>query len=138
MTLNRALEFARAMEISEFQAAQISGNTPSVHRVHTRNKYPTNPKNRKPKLPPHTWNECKYCGRKHEASRSMCPASGQTCDTCKKKGHFAAKCLSTKQHRSTRNTKPPDRRRSRATMVQEDEDSREFAFKISSQLKRKQ
>ena len=39
---------------------------------------------------------CKYCGKKHEFKRGMCPAAEKKCKKCGKKGHFAKVCLSTK------------------------------------------
>ncbi len=137
LTLDKTLEVARAMEASEEQAAQMSGGT--VHRVHARSKYP--PKPTKPKFPspnksPPSTNmkieECKFCGRTHEASRSACPASGQTCSSCGGKGHFAKKCFKGK-HNKFQKSKPPDKRygKGRAHCVQEEEAPEDYAFKMS-------
>ena len=39
---------------------------------------------------------CKYCGKKHEFKRGMCPAAEKKCKKCGKKGHFAKVFQSTK------------------------------------------
>jgi len=36
---------------------------------------------------------CKYCGGKHEAIRTKCPAYGKICRRCKKVNHFHTVCL---------------------------------------------
>ena len=40
------------------------------------------------------WNECDYCGQRHQRGMRHCPAAGQTCDVCGKTNHFASKCRS--------------------------------------------
>ena len=40
------------------------------------------------------WNECDFCGRRHQRGMRHCPAAGQTCDVCGKTNHFASKCRS--------------------------------------------
>ena len=42
--------------------------------------------------------KCRYCGRKQRhVRRTECPAFGQTCSKCQKKGHFASVCISSKK-----------------------------------------
>ncbi|CAC5391513.1 unnamed protein product [Mytilus coruscus] len=36
--------------------------------------------------------ECNFCGYKHERKKEKCPAWGKTCDACKGRNHFKAKC----------------------------------------------
>ena len=36
---------------------------------------------------------CKYCGGKHEATRTKCPAFGKSCHQCGKMNHFYTVCL---------------------------------------------
>ena len=36
---------------------------------------------------------CKYCGEKHQAARTKCPAYGKTCRQCGKANHFHTVCL---------------------------------------------
>ncbi|KAL8567594.1 hypothetical protein ACOMHN_054407 [Nucella lapillus] len=38
---------------------------------------------------------CNFCGRKHEALKTKCPAWGKQCRRCNGKNHFQAKCRST-------------------------------------------
>ena len=35
---------------------------------------------------------CNFCGFKHESNKEKCPAWGKTCDRCKGRNHFKAKC----------------------------------------------
>ena len=55
---------------------------------HKRDRETTNSTNSKP---------CKFCGKKHEFKRDLCPATDKECHKCKKKGHFAAVCHSAKK-----------------------------------------
>ncbi|CAB4062959.1 unnamed protein product [Lepeophtheirus salmonis] len=36
------------------------------------------------------------CGKTHSHSKQECPAKGQSCNSCKKKGHYASMCQSSK------------------------------------------
>ena len=36
--------------------------------------------------------KCKFCGSEHERDRTKCPASGKTCNKCRRTGHFASVC----------------------------------------------
>ena len=38
------------------------------------------------------WNECDFCGQRHQRGMRHCPAAGQTCDVRGKTNHFASKC----------------------------------------------
>lgn len=61
-----------------------------------------------------------FCGSKQQQPRNICPASGQTCNYCRKTGQQAAK-----DHRTSKPTfqKPPpsDPRREHIRMVEQDE-----------------
>ena len=35
---------------------------------------------------------CKFCGKKHEFRKSLCPDWGKTCTLCGRKNHFASRC----------------------------------------------
>ncbi|XP_078368291.1 uncharacterized protein LOC144652146 [Oculina patagonica] len=42
--------------------------------------------------------KCRYCGHKQRhVRRTECPAFGQTCSKCQKKGHFASVCISSRK-----------------------------------------
>jgi len=153
LTLDQALAIAQAMESAETCAAQMKGS--QVNRVHARNKYPPKPNpqqqqrhrqqqpqkqqqsqkqqqvtraNRPSKeRHPNNHPECQYCGYHHGGSRNNCPASGQTCKSCHKLGHFARKCL----------IKQPQGRPRRTHCIQEDsspagQDPDSFVFKVGS------
>ena len=47
-------------------------------------------------IPSHDTHDCGNCGRKHPADKSKCPAHGQTCRNCGKRGHFAKLCRSSR------------------------------------------
>eukprot|EP00794_Sanderia_malayensis_P013665 gene13665-15094_t len=36
--------------------------------------------------------QCKFCGRKHQCKKELCPAYGKKCKNCGKSNHFAIKC----------------------------------------------
>ena len=40
---------------------------------------------------------CKFCGKKHEFKRNLCPAADKEYRKCKEKGHFANVCQSAKK-----------------------------------------
>ena len=42
-------------------------------------------------------NPCKFCGKKYEFKRELCPAADKEYHKCKKKEHFATVCLSGKK-----------------------------------------
>ena len=46
---------------------------------------------------PTSTRDCGNCGRIHAADKSKCPANGQTCRNCSKRGHFAHMCRSARQ-----------------------------------------
>ena len=35
---------------------------------------------------------CKFCGRKHLATKESCPAYGQECRNCRQENHFSKFC----------------------------------------------
>ena len=43
--------------------------------------------------------QCKFCGRKHQCKKELCPAYGKKCKNCGKSNHFAIKC--TKREKKT-------------------------------------
>lgn len=73
--------------------------------------------------------ECEYCGYRHPGPRSRCPASGQECRSCKKKGHFSVKCMLKKKQE----TGNPPRKNTHARQVQEntEQSDEDYAFSIA-------
>ena len=71
---------------------------------------------------------CFFCGSKQQHSRNMCPASGQTCNYCRKTGHFSNVCQqAAKDRRSSKPTSqkatPPDPRHVHIRMVDQEQSS---------------
>ena len=86
-----------------------------VHKVYQQkpqgNRKPSDKsRGRKPDFKEHNRSnpDCQYCGFHHGGPRSRCPASGQQCRKCSKKGHFANKCKS-KGQANAANPKEKDR-----------------------------
>ena len=102
------LEKAQAKEDVHIQALEIEGrkDLDSVNRTLTYRKKTgfKQAQARKAALSQTPSNQsaakCNFCDRHHAFGRNNCPASGKTCDTCGKRGHFAAKCRS-KQKKDT-------------------------------------
>ena len=110
LTLERAINIARSFEASQAQlkAMNPAGNERKIDvisRPKSRNippKHGTSAQaaqqcNLKSTQAAH-WhrdenpaNNCENCGRSHNKSEA-CPARGQTCNYCKKKGHFIQVC----------------------------------------------
>ncbi len=109
-SLTELLKHASNKEDIERQAAEIESADQQVHKVVAqKSKGQFQPKNFKNfKKTPHYNHkpspakdtpsnntpaaECEFCGYVHGSSRSTCPASGQECRKCHRKGHFAKKC----------------------------------------------
>ena len=110
LTLERAINIARSYEASQAQLKAMNpaankGKIDVISRPKSRNiqpKHGTSAQaaqqcNLKSTQAAH-WhcdenpaNNCKNCGRSHNKSEA-CPARGQTCNYCKKKGHFIQVC----------------------------------------------
>ena len=70
---------------------------------------------------------CCYCGMNHPGPRSKCPASGQTCNNCSKKGHFAVVCKKRRQQTFHVGDEPTQ---------YTDSDNSDFVFSVSTGKKR--
>ena len=82
LTIEKALNMARAAEKAQEQAAIIEGNRNNdVMRI----SKVSNPKSELKR-------ECRYCGRNHVFKKTECPAYGKVCSKCQLKNHFAVKC----------------------------------------------
>ena len=81
-----------------------SGHAPKqVDQVKTKSsssrnskRQPTSKHSNSPSTQQSTSSSCKWCGLQSHPRR-LCPAKNATCSKCKKKGHYAAVCLSGKQ-----------------------------------------
>ena len=94
LTLNKALEIARAVEATQSQLKQMQ----NVHEVNAvgkkKGKFFRKKQEEKKKSANGSTQQidCKFCGRKYVPDRSKCPAYGQQCNKCGKSNRFAAKC----------------------------------------------
>ena len=122
LTLNKALEIARAVEATQSQLKQMQ----NVHEVNAvgkkKGKFFRKKQEEKKKSANGSTQQidCKFCGRKHVPDRSKCPAYGQQCNKCGKSNHFAAKC--TGGSHSSRNLHANQN----LNYVQEDSDGSQF------------
>ncbi|XP_044745087.1 uncharacterized protein LOC123306952 [Coccinella septempunctata] len=83
LTLTKAIEFCRTVEVSKQQSKTLQEGGADVHLDAVKHKKP---------------NMCKYCGYKHDFKKK-CPAFGKTCASCQGRNHFASVCKSrTKNH----------------------------------------
>ncbi|PIK34864.1 GagPol [Apostichopus japonicus] len=84
LDLPKCINICKAAEVAAAQIKGMSDQSAEVHAV----KY--NPKTRCHKG---KWVEdCRYCGRSHEADKMKCPAYDQSCSKCGNMNHFAVKC----------------------------------------------
>ena len=99
LSLKKALEVARAAEVTQSQLKQMD----NLHNVHSISKKKTRTgksQERKSTAAAEVLIDCKFCGRKHVKDKSKCPAYGQTCRKCGDKNHFAVKCKTKKSSRA--------------------------------------
>lgn len=84
LTLEKAINFCRAVEISKSQS-KVLQNESLVSAVDKK----SNPGRSKGVYvkEEEIKNQCVYCGLKHVKGR--CPAYGKTCNKCQRKNHFA-------------------------------------------------
>ena len=107
-SLEDILKMARAMELSETQAENMEKpRTDGVNFVKTKHgsgkssgfqkkkKFESSSKTEKKSRP------CWFCGGNYPHTSGKCPATGKTCNLCKKTGHFAKMCRSSKKTTGT-------------------------------------
>ena len=99
LTLSKAVSVVQAHEATQRQMNGLATTEGAeVHAVHkqavrgavsnaTRRNEPTS------STRPFRTAACKFCGKKHEFRKDLCPAWGKTCTTCGRKNHFASRCL---------------------------------------------
>nr|XP_058952093.1 uncharacterized protein K02A2.6-like [Pocillopora verrucosa] len=93
LTLARTLELAEQCESVEHQMSQLSlsEQTTEAHRVYEKPRRPKDQQRNKESK--NRDSQCPRCGWSgHLGGDPKCPARGQTCKKCKKKGHFASVC----------------------------------------------
>lgn len=83
LSLTKAIDFCRAVEISKEQAKQLQAECEVTAIRRERPKSEKSYETRKE-------NQCSYCGYKH--IKGKCPAYGKKCSECQGKNHFAAVC----------------------------------------------
>ena len=90
--LKKALETLQISETTQEQLKEIGGeDKPTIiNAVHT-GKERIKSASKRTQLTEKQI--CKYCGGKHKAIRTECPAYGKTCRRCKKANHFHTVCL---------------------------------------------
>ena len=99
LTLTKAIDICKAMEAA---STQLSSMRREVHAVDKRISHKSSSKSYKANStncakkstkdsPQHNKKIllCKFCCRKHEMKKEMCPAWGQRCNACKKPNHFS-------------------------------------------------
>ncbi|CAB3986500.1 Transposon Tf2-9 poly [Paramuricea clavata] len=102
LTLAKLITMARAKELAEKQASNISGHNNSrnnVNRVKDEGNDEAKDKVRHAKYvpKPHKQNQCRNCGNEFkQGHKDVCPAKGKTCRACGKLNHFARVCRSRK------------------------------------------
>ncbi|QQP51889.1 Uncharacterized protein FKW44_013375, partial [Caligus rogercresseyi] len=93
--------------MTDFQSAHKSFNDRRYKEINaTRSNYSHNKTNKPYKAPSaNNDKQCKWCG-KSPHNRKECPADGKGCSKCKKIGHFASVCQSSKARNRFSEIKP--------------------------------
>lgn len=89
LTLTRAVEFCRAVEISKNQSKILQSEVQVNALKSRKNSFQTNHQDKMG--PSSRQSVCKFCGYKHVIN-GRCPANGKTCAACQGRNHFAAMC----------------------------------------------
>ena len=129
LDLQKCLEICRAAELSKERIKTLE--TPSasgleIHAVKHKTRH-TPQQNRQPQQKPkssyhansQSTSTCKYCGRKHEYSKTKCPAFGKECRKCGKPNHFESMCKSGYKTR-------PRQQRIRALSDESDDENNDY------------
>ena len=94
LTLEKALAFCRATEISQEQLQEIRGKSTVVHYV-SKQKFKRPSGQASGTIPKFSDSntrqfDCRNCGYHHGLNE--CPAYGKVCHKCRGQNHFAKKC----------------------------------------------
>ena len=137
MTLEKLLEIARSLEISDIQANAMEHNseTQSVHFVRGGRKAGNSKfsgTSVKQRDKPVSGQTCGWCGYEKNHTRDQCPAKDKECKFCHKNGHFQSVCRgrsrqqprsSTQQSRSKPSQSTQQRRVLKVNAPDSDSDS---------------
>lgn len=101
LTLKDALEVSRQHEATEASAREMSHHAAaSVHKVFNHPSSSSRASRSASGSTSRSTVECGNCGSSHHATgASNCPAIGQKCLKCGKKGHYRRKCRSKKERK---------------------------------------
>lgn len=95
-SIDKAIEIAKACELSRHQAKQLlqpettsSSFVGRLHKQEDKSSQRKPPNNRQSQFQD---NQPKTCGRCGQVHRFKCPAQGKECSKCKKLNHFAKMC----------------------------------------------
>ena len=135
--LQQLLEHAANKEDIDRQAQHMEETLPSapsaqdqVNKVHQKRHQKTKDKQKpRPAHDDKKNNTCQFCGLDHKGPRSQCPASGKTCGSCSKKGHFARMCKGKKKLKDSQHNQQPSAKYVRQDEQEETSDS-DFAFQL--------
>ena len=91
LTLEKAIPICRNEETATATIRDIQRqSTDVVHKIIKTGKQPA-VKDSSSK-PDAKIIQCKFCGRKHQCRKELCPAYGKKCKNCCESNHFASKC----------------------------------------------
>lgn len=90
LTLQQVIDYARSSEMTQLQMKEIKAEEHTVHYAERKHKKETRREETRREM--RFTKECRYCGKKHEFKKELCPAYGKECKKCGLKNHFALKC----------------------------------------------
>ena len=112
LDLQKAIQMCTSSEVASQQMKKIQGveskQTEEVKKLGEKKKTARKPRPKKEaekqaksgdkSKKPTSSDKCRYCGRQQRHVRGTeCPAFGQTCSNCQKKGHFTSVCYASKK-----------------------------------------
>ena len=150
LSLDKLVAAARALELSETQAATVEGRDRHVNAVrpHTpadrgrqRSHGHSRSQSRRPAPSRQLTgdnvkrNTCDNCGYELPHKSKECPARGKSCTSCNKVGHFASVCRSSQQrssHHTPRDSRHTSTSTSRANVVTTDREPTDHHYVFSN------
>ena len=150
LSLDKLVAAARALELSETQAATVEGRDRHVNAVrpHTpadRGRQRSHGHGRSQSRRPAPSrqltgdnvkrNTCDNCGYELPLKSKECPARGKSCTSCNKVGHFASVCRSSQQrssHHTPRDSRHTSTSTSRANVVTTDREPTDDHYVFSN------